>query len=254
LYSYTYASNNAPFNSNEPHKPEFLLYFDTNLKIIDNTYSLNAASLNDRISSVYPQANQIPVLDANTNLVLPYTNAIITKNYTFRRVDLSNATSDYPLAVGEEAIYKFTNITKIPLNITTYDGTVYELHIISSNPGSTSGAKSAVVYLYPNNTVYTNNFIYVEIGFNSYTYVYWSHTYSAFRVGAGYPNSFYIITNRTVYKNAKGFDDCYGSATGFPIMHIATNDWQDTTTSWTSLGTIVFPQNTSGEILIKRIK
>jgi hypothetical protein len=29
--------------------------------------------------------------------------------------------------------------------------------------------------------------------------------------------------------------------------------WNDTTTAWTSLGTIVFPQQTSGYILVRRL-
>jgi hypothetical protein len=253
LYSYTYASNNAPFNSNEPHKPEFLLYFDTNLKIIDNTYSLNTASLNGRISSVNPQANQIPVLDNNANLILPNTSLIRTNTYTFRRVDLTNTSSDYQLAVGEEAILNFKDATSVPLHIATQDGTMYELHLIPSNISGTSDGVKAEVYLNPNNTTYSDAFYYAELYRNSNDNDSHYYKYSAFRIGWAYTSLYCIITNRTVYKGIKGFEDIYGLEYSYPDLGIFATDWRDTTTSWTSLGTITFPQDTSGQILVRRL-
>jgi hypothetical protein len=220
---------------------------------LTSAISLTANTLNGHIESVNPQANQIPVLDANANLNLPYTYAIVTKNYTIRRVDLTNATSDYPLAVGEEAIINFKNATSVPLHIATQDGTVYEMHVISSNTGGTSGGSSSPIYLNPNNTTYSNAFVYAELYRNSdgagsgYT------TYSAFRISWAFPSLHSIIINRTVYKNIKVIYDIYGVDKHYPSLYIVSTDWQDTTTAWTSLGTITFPQNTSGQILVRRL-
>jgi hypothetical protein len=169
------------------------------------------------------------------------------------RIDLTSATSDYQLLINQEAIISFTNNTKVPLNVATLDGTMYEIYIYPSNPGGTSGATSDAIYLYPNNITYSNAFVYAEEyrnspGLNS-TYT----TYSAFRIGYAYSSIYCIITNKTVYKNIKGIYDIYGINDAYPSINIFSVDWRDTSTSWTSLGTIVFPQNTSGEIVIKRI-
>jgi hypothetical protein len=48
----------------------------------------------------------------------------------FRRIDLTNASSDYNLQVGEEAIINFTNATSVPLRIATQSGTYYEVDLL----------------------------------------------------------------------------------------------------------------------------
>jgi hypothetical protein len=204
-------------------------------------------------ASATPLANQIPILDANANLILPNTSLIQTNTYTFRRVDLSKATSDYPLAVGEEAIYNFTNATRMPLRIATQDGTVYELHLIPSNTYGSSGGSLSEVFLNPNNTTYSNAFVYAELNRissgsgSAYT------TFSAFRIGWTISSVYCIIINRTVYKHMKVIYNTYGTSDYLAALYVVSHNWQDTTTPWTSLGTITFPQSTSGQILVRRI-
>jgi hypothetical protein len=220
------------------------------IPVADSTGKINTGWIN---ASTTPTANQIPVLDANANLILPNTSLIQTKTYTFRRVDLSKATSDYPLAVGEEAIINFTNATSVPLRIATQDGTVYELHLIPSNPGGTSGGSTNPIFLNPNNTTYSNAFVYAEVYRVSSGYGGNYSTYSNFRIGHIISSIVCVIINRTVYKNIKGFYDYYGASDVFPGLIVFSIDWRDTTTPWTSLGTITFPQSTSGQILVRRI-
>jgi hypothetical protein len=166
---------------------------------------------------------------------------------------LTNATSDYPLAIGEEAIIRFTNATSVPLRIATQSGTYYECHLICSNTGGNSGATSNSVFLNPNNTTYTNAFVVAWIYSSSNVAMAGYRTYSAFSCGWAFSNSTFYITNYTQYKNLKGFYDIYGLPNSFPYILIFSTDWLDTTTSWTSLGTITFPQSTSGYILIRRL-
>jgi len=173
--------------------------------------------------------------------------------YTFRRVDLTNATSDYPLAIGEEAIINFTNATSVPLRIATQSGTYYEVHLVSSNAGGTSGGINNGVFLNPNNTTYNNAFVYVEIYRTTIGLGSVSVTYSSFRCGNAFANSTFFITNFTQYKNVKGFANVYGFSGTYPALGVFSSDWRDTTTSWTSLGTITFTQPTSGYILIRRL-
>jgi len=183
----------------------------------------------------------------------PTTGVLKSDIYTFRRVDLTNATSDYMLKVGEEAIINFTDATNIPLRISTQSGTYYECHLICSNTGGTSGATANRVLLNPNNTTYNNAFISVEYHRNASTSTNSANTLSAFMCGFAFSNSVFYITNFTQYKNVKGLIDAYGITTGFPYLIVFSADWRDTTTNWTSLGTIVFPQASSGYVLIKRL-
>ena len=170
-----------------------------------------------------------------------------------RRVDLTGATSDYDLQVGEEAYISFSNATSVPLHIATQSGTYYECHLICSNPGGTSGGVNSEIFLNPNNTTYSNAFVYATV-YRSATasgsgYI----TYSAFRCGTLFSNLICYITNYTQYKNIRGFYDIYGLSHHYPSIYIFSTDWRDTTTAWTSLGTITFPQSASGYILVRRL-
>jgi len=172
----------------------------------------------------------------------------------FKRVDLTGATEDYFLKVGEEAYISFSNVTQVPLHIATQDGTCYEMHIIPANTGGTSGGASAPIYLYPNNTTYSGAFYYAEVCRNSSGFGYPYQQHSALRIGWAFSCVTAWITNRTQYKNVRGIYDIYGRSYDYPTLIAFSTDWRDTSTEWTSLGTVVFPQSTSGEILVRRLK
>jgi hypothetical protein len=74
--------------------------------------------------------------------------------YGYKRIDLTNATTDYDLQLGEEAYYEWntTTTSNLPLRIQV-SGKLYQLIIISPRWYS-----DANVSLYPNNTSYTNAF------------------------------------------------------------------------------------------------
>jgi len=141
----------------------------------------------------------------------------------------------------------------VPLRIATQSGTYYECHLVCSNPGGTSGGTAAPVYLNPNNTTYSNSFVYAQLYRNSSGLGSGYHTYSAFRCGYAFVSSVFYVTNFVQYKNVKGIYDIYGQDVNYPTAVISSTDWRDTTTPWTSLGTIVFPQATSGYIIVRRL-
>jgi len=172
----------------------------------------------------------------------------------FKRIDLTNATEDYFLKVGEEAYISFSNVTQVPLHIATQDGTYYEMHIIPSNTGGTSGGTLGAVYLYPNNTTYSDAFYYAQFFRSLYGFYSHHELYSAYRIGFLISCITAWVTNRTQYKNVRGIYDIYGVSFDYPTSHAFSTDWRDTTTAWTSLGTVVFPQSTSGEILVRRLR
>jgi hypothetical protein len=127
------------------------------------------------------------------------------------------------------------------------------MHLIPSNTGGTSGATEAPIFLNPNDTTYSDSFYYAQVimasnGLGS-SYL----TYSNFRIGYSYSSITIYITNRTVYKNVKGLYDSYGRPEYFPRIIIFSTDWRNTTIEWNKLGTVVFPQSSSGTILVRRL-
>jgi len=140
------------------------------------------------------------------------------------------------------------------LRIATQSGTYYECHLVCSNTGGTSGSSAGGVFLNPNNTTYSNAFVFSTVYKDSNSSVSSDYvTHSAFRCGWAFANTTFYITNYTQYKNLRGFYDSYGTSPTFPATLIFSTDWRDTTTQWTSLGTITFPQSTSGYILVRRL-
>jgi len=169
-------------------------------------------------------------------------------------IDLSNAQQDYELQLHETAYISFSDATQVLLHIATPNNSYYELHVIPSNTGGTSGGQASPIYLYPNNTTYSGAFYYAEVCRNSIGLSSVYQQYSAFRIGWIFSCITAWITNRTQYKNVRGIYDIYGNSPDYPTVIAFSTDWRNTTTPWTSLGTIVFPQSTSGEIFVFRAR
>jgi len=230
---------------------DFLQYYNgSNWKNVKASF---ADTVDGFHASLTPAPNVIVPLSANGVLDLSAT-YVKSNVYSLRRVDLTGATSDYLLQVGEEAYISFSNATSVPLRIATQSGTYYEMDVVVSNPIGTSSGSSNPVYLNPNNTTYSNAFTYVEVYRNSGdsgvgTLV---ATYGAFRIGFAIPSIKVYITNFTSHKSTKGFYFQTGVSIS-PTVDINICCWNDTTTAWTSLGTITFPQSTSGYILVRRL-
>jgi len=190
---------------------------------------------------------------ANLSVDLKKLNENVTQ-LNFPTIDLSSATTDYLLQPYFTAVINFSNATEVPLHIATPSDSYYELHIIPSNTGGTSGATGSPIYLLPNNTTYTNAFWVAEYWRNSDGLASAYTNISAFKIGQAFSAIVAWITNRTQYKNVRAITDVYGISTGWATIRPMSTDWRDTTTPWTSLGTIVFPQNSSGTIIIFRLR
>jgi hypothetical protein len=159
---------------------DFLQYYDGS--VWKNIKASFADTVDGFHASLTPAPNVIVPLNADGILDLSAT-YVKSNVYTFRRVDLTNATSDYMLQVGEEAIINFTNATSVPLRIATQSGTYYECCLVCSNTGGTSGG-SGEVFLNPNNTTYSNAFVYADLSRNSSSSGSGYFTYSSFRCGS----------------------------------------------------------------------
>ena len=204
----------------------------------------NADTVDGFHASHTPAPNTIVPLNANG--ILDLSASYVRSNvYTFRRVDLTEATSDYELQVGEEAIIRYNNERIIPLHISTRNGTVYEMIVLySTNP----------TYFYPNNISYPNQFR----SYRLYNYLHhgnWviaSEGYiglaeSGFRLFGGVNRA--LIFNETVHRSIVLH---YADVTAYH-HGISVAFWGNTTTPWTSLGTIEFILSNSGYILVRRL-
>jgi hypothetical protein len=199
-------------------------------------------------ASQTPAPNVIVPLNADGVLDLSAT-YVKSNVYTFRRVDLTNATSDYMLQVGEEAIINFTNATSVPLRIATASNMLYEIFLqfsVAFDPNN-------FIFLYPNNTTYASSFSHVLIywnsvgqsGFTSYT-----ATDDAFRLQHRTPHSYIILD--TTRRFFRGFTSLDGTSNHITYTIFASR-WHSNLVSWSSLGTFVFPVSLSGYILVRRL-
>jgi hypothetical protein len=215
---------------------------------------LNADKVDGFDVSRIPAPNVIVPLDANG--ILDLSNTYIRSNvYTFRRIDLTNATSDYNLQLGEEAYYMWdtTRSTSLPLRIRV-SGMLYEMIVVVPN---------RVLYpislaLFPNNTSYSSAFqrttIYPQ---HDGGYVYnWKDTHSSIlyeQVGGGGM----LVSRLQTTTNNKGEmhhmtiqHDTFSLSLHMQVAH----KWLDTTTVWFSLGTLVIgASNGTLYVLVRRL-
>ena len=215
---------------------------------------LRQANINFSILAQYCQDD-----DPNTFMLKPSVIPPVAGGY--KNVNLSSATSDYFLQVGEQAVINFSNVSSVPLHIATASGTYYELDIIPAVIYATTGTNNSTRLL-PNNTTYSNSIQNACLYGNSY------YNPSIYLIRAGHfaltyqnnllPHLRAVINNYTGFKTVFAF--CVSlindnsSTSYFPYFTNSYGMWIDTTINWTSLGTITFPSAVSGTILVRRLK
>ncbi|MCC5994634.1 MAG: hypothetical protein LM587_03540 [Candidatus Aenigmarchaeota archaeon] len=199
---------------------------------------LNADKVDGFDASQTPAPNVIVPL--NPDGILDLSTTYIKSNvYTFRRVDLTGATSDYDLQLGEEAYYVWdtTVSTTLPLRIRV-SGMLYEMIVVV--PNRTTNAINLV--LYPNNTTYSSAFQRTVIyPHDSSIYVYnWKDTGHAIfyeQVGGGGMLISWLQTT-TTNKGEMHHMTIQHSNSSFSLHMQIAYRWNDTTTIWSSLGTL----------------
>lgn len=167
-------------------------------------------------------------------------------------IDLTSATSDYLLGVGETAKITYTSATSVPLHIATQEG-LYEFTI--SGNLSTTVANDNSISVLPNNTTYSAQF--TEVGYkissgNNSAIVLDASTNQFNTAWSNAVSANLSISTKTTAKTLQGTvlnKRVNGTTEHFTISSF----WNDTSTAWTSLGTITFPFAQSGIIVIKRI-
>lgn len=172
-------------------------------------------------------------------------------------VDLTSATSDYTLAVGQTATLTYTSATSVPLHVATVEG-IYEVTLAgTSRPASANGD----VILFPNNYTtgsdsnYYRAFSRTRLEWNGSNFLTTTNTYSGMPINYGVALvSQAVINTHLLCKSLEA--SFYGQ-----LLNGDGNDfgfigckWNNATMQWVSLGTVAFTATAqSGKIVIKRI-
>ena len=164
-----------------------------------------------------------------------------------------NGSTDRVLGVGQHTSDSFTAATSIPLHIACGDGQEYEIELNGTFTASAFGADCA---LNVNNATLAGNF--------RQDYIQWIgatlSSISTTAALAGFPLQYgssiyqakYTICTSTSTKSISG--QSKGQSTTYGVInYIQAIESLDTTTVWSSLGTIAMPNAWTGSVVVKRI-
>lgn len=216
---------------------------------------LNADKVDGFDASQTPTANTAVISTTNKTINNGWLNNNVRAfENTIDTVAYYNANSqDYDLQVGEVAKINFSSTQSVPLRIKTGSGRAYNFYLLPSDTGRTSGGTLGGIFLNPNNTTYSDAFYFAEMSRVSSTFSSIYSTFSSFRIAWEFSHMITQILNYTQIKSIISLTCSYGDASSYPTASFSTTNWRDTTTTWTSLGTVTFPQNSNGTILVHRI-
>jgi hypothetical protein len=221
---------------------------------------LNADKVDGFDVSQTPAPNVIVPLDASG--ILDLSSTYIRSNvYTFRRVDLTNA-SDYTLQVGEEAIVRFDNQNYVPFRVlvqepsTPLNPVIYEI-IVGVYRTSDASLQSIGTFF---NGIYMNNQVSV-IAYRHFNnnWSFYSRRAGGFYVYFDDAVSFpFIVHIFGVYYGAQQPKILYGWSFANRFLTLFSAVWDNTTTAWTVLGGCDFQYsgrstNASGIVLVRRL-
>lgn len=177
-------------------------------------------------------------------------------------VNLAGLSSDVTLKIGQTGFIDFTAATSVPLHIATGDNQLYELTIMAAGNTGSNGATAGLM-LNPNNTTYTNFFTTNTTNNANGAQGLGFYYLSAFMLSIYDPRSVKsTISTKTASKWVMSSATCLYSATSQLQQENLNGTWMaaassystgDTTTLWTSLGTLVFQTAATGRAIIKRL-
>lgn len=173
-------------------------------------------------------------------------------------INLGSASSDVSLLIGQTGYIDYTAQTSQALHVATADNQAYEMIIMAAGNGNTA----AVTTLSPNNTTYTNFFATEGAGDSGGSVIGYGQYNNAFVLSVSHDirQGRYFISTKTTSKVVSAHVAGVNTLNLYWVNFICA--WQavassigagDTTTVWTSLGTITFPIASTGRVLIKRV-
>ena len=155
--------------------------------------------------------------------------------------------------LGQHTSDSFTAQTSMPLHIACGDGQIYEIEIVGSYTAAATGTDSV---LQPNNAVPTTNSFTVEASFaaTSTASAYNTTTTGGFFLGNGGGSLSMAKVTLFTGPSRKASVSTYKVVTTVATYAgVTTVDWNDTTTPYTSVGTITMPNAWTGTITVRRV-
>ena len=226
---------------------------------IKATISGGAVVYGTIISSVFSTVTTVTLVMDSTGLdsglsivdigVISYNNSSITEGTLLNLTGYAG--SDVQLGIGQIAVYDVSAITTLALRIATGDNQEYSLRI---RPTLLAGASISVANLQPNNTN-TGAGAIQRNGFqsaNAASITPFSLNENIFNlcVGATVQRITAEICTRTNLKSIESRFRNIDTTTHYTGM--IQSYWTDTTTPWSSLGTLNFGAALTGRIMVKR--
>jgi len=167
-----------------------------------------------------------------------------------------NGSTDRVLGVGQITQDSFTSATSMPLHIACGDGQIYEIEIVGSY---TPAAATGNPILKPNNSTPVTNSFTTQYGVQTQTTI-----IGNFSV-AGADNGFLLSAGQASLLSAQA-TIFTSTATKCTSTHFSSyntvpnyasgwmdSTWNDTTTVWSSLGTILMAPAWTGQIVVRRV-
>ena len=212
------------------------------------------AAMQAAIAAVTPYQGNDPVASASYRAAVGQAmcTAIISEQNTPVAWD---GTNDRVLDVGQFTSDSFSAQTSMPLHIACGDGQEYEISMVGTYTPATAAAADS--YLQPNNVVPATNSFTLRGQFTAGTTVtgigaaYVTGGFDLLAGGSAVEECKVTIFTSTLNKKAivqsGGATSTNSNATAW------TCRWNDTTTVWSSLGTVIQPNAWTGQIVCRRI-
>lgn len=164
-------------------------------------------------------------------------------------VDLTNATSDYLLQIGETATITYTAATSVQMHVITVEG-LYEIQLF--NQYFALGNNNYTTLL-PNNTTYPSTISrQIMQAVNTSIAGALITTDSLFNLCQGVARMSKLLVNTSTNGKSLLAQSVFAGSSAQAYEN--SGFWsRDTTIAWTSLGTITYPSPATGKIVIRRI-
>jgi hypothetical protein len=179
--------------------------------------------------------------------------AAINPTVLFNPINNTGAAVDLALGVGQVCFIDFVGVSSIPLSVATQDGQEYEISYIQ-NQGPQS---NNTLLLKPNNLTYGSAIGHTQwyADVSAFSTTGGGTLEGNFLLSIGYVGANYHTISRVTTRLAEKtcFSSGRGAQPGIAYMGFSFDLWADTTTKWTSLGTINSVDSLTGRVYVRRL-
>jgi len=224
----------------------------TDINAIDTAASIHAAP--NKATPV--GADEIGIWDSVTQLLgkVSFTNFVQAALAYYNTPVTWNGSTDRVLGVGQHTSDSFTSATSMPLHIACGDGQIYEIEIVGIH--TAAAAASDTLLLMNNTSGFASTITYSQVlGSPIVTYAD-NAAHTDFTLAASAAPKSATVKICTTTSN-KVVDSSATTLTTTSVQTFIVGRYctvlTDTTTVWSSLGTITMPNAWTGTIVVRRV-